>query len=109
MVLVVTLTGCASAIPYFYNGKYYMAGDSSCSQIRQYTEDKIMCINSDGEESGWRPALTDQQLQMWRHNQTMSQQQSSNTVNCKKMGEYLNVEIKTFSGAVCPLGWLKVY
>lgn len=35
--------------------------------------------------------------------------QSTNTVNCKKMGEFLNVEIKTFSGAICPLGWIQAY
>lgn len=35
--------------------------------------------------------------------------QNNNTVNCKKMGEFLNVEIKTFSGAICPLGWLQAY
>ena len=34
---------------------------------------------------------------------------NSNTVNCKKTGEFLNAEIKTFSGMVCPLGWLPVY
>jgi hypothetical protein len=35
--------------------------------------------------------------------------QNSNTVSCKKMGEFINVEIKTFSGMVCPLGWLPAY
>lgn len=113
IVLVVALTGCASAMPNFYNGKYYMAGDSSCSRIRQHTEDKIMCMNSDGEETGWRAAMTDQQLEMWRYNNSMAQQQNSagnqfrNTVNCKKMGEFLNAEIKTFSGMVCPIGWVQ--
>jgi hypothetical protein len=35
--------------------------------------------------------------------------QNSNTVNCKKMGEFINIEIKTFSGMVCPLGWVPAY
>lgn len=35
--------------------------------------------------------------------------QNNNTVKCQKMGEFLNAEIKTFSGMVCPLGWLVVY
>lgn len=108
MVLVVTLTGCASAAPNFYNGKYYMAGDSNCSRVRQHTEDTIMCINSKGEETGWREAMTDQQLEMWRYNNSIPQQ-NSNTVNCKKMGEFLNAEIKTFSGMLCPSGWLPAY
>lgn len=55
-----------------------MAGDSSCQSIRQYTEDKIMCIDGNGEETGWRQAMTDQQLQMWQHNQ---QNRTTNT-NC---------------------------
>lgn len=35
--------------------------------------------------------------------------QNTNTVNCKKMGEFLNVEIKTFSGTICPIGWIQAY
>lgn len=35
--------------------------------------------------------------------------QNNNTINCKKMGEFLNVEIKTFSSSICPLGWIKAY
>ncbi|WP_413479704.1 hypothetical protein [Vibrio hibernica] len=79
MSVIVMLTGCASAMPNFYNGKYYMAGDSSCQRVRQYTEDKIMCIDGDGKETGWRQAMTDQQLQMWQHNQ---QQNSTTNTNC---------------------------
>lgn len=51
-----------------------MVGDSSCARIRQHTEDSIMCIDSDGKETGWRPAMTDQQLQMWQFNQQQQQQ-----------------------------------
>lgn len=28
------------------------------------------------------------------------------TVQCKKLGEFLNVEIKTFQGPLCPIGWI---
>jgi len=28
------------------------------------------------------------------------------TVNCKKMGQFLNAEIKTFQGTFCPIGWV---
>ena len=83
MALIVILAGCASAMPNFHNGKYYMAGDSSCQQARQYTEDKIMCIDGNGKETGWREAMTDQQLQMWQHNQQMEQQQNTvKNTNC---------------------------
>jgi hypothetical protein len=33
-----------------------------------------MCINSAGEEVGYRDAMTDQQLQMYMHNQQMEAQ-----------------------------------
>ncbi|MDT8451554.1 MAG: hypothetical protein RQ936_02270 [Gammaproteobacteria bacterium] len=83
LFLVIILAGCASAMPNFYNGKYYMAGDSNCVRARQYTEDKIMCINSNGDETGWRAAMTDQQLQMYQHNQQRQQQQyKTKNTNC---------------------------
>ncbi|MCA6064464.1 hypothetical protein [Thalassolituus marinus] len=44
-----------------------------------------------------------------QQNSNNSVYQNTNTVNCKKMGEFLNVEIKTFSGAICPLGWIQAY
>ena len=44
-----------------------------------------------------------------QQNSNNSAYQNTNTVNCKKMGEFLNVEIKTFSGAICPLGWIQAY
>lgn len=35
--------------------------------------------------------------------------QNNNTVQCQKLGEFINVEIKTFQGMVCPVGWIKKY
>ncbi len=35
--------------------------------------------------------------------------QNNNTINCKKSNEFLNYEIKTFSGMLCPSGWLPAY
>ncbi|MDD1824299.1 hypothetical protein LRP52_19100 [Photobacterium sp. ZSDE20] len=46
--------------------------------------------------------------------QMMSQRQPTtssssypSSVNCKQLGAFLNAEIKTFSGGVCPIGWVK--
>ena len=44
-----------------------------------------------------------------QQNSSSSTYQQNNTVQCKRMGEFLNVEIKTFQGMICPLGWLKAY
>ena len=76
--MAIILGGCASAMPNFFNGRYYMAGDSSCVSGRVISESRMMCINSDGEETGYRDALTDQQLQMYRHDQQMGQQKNTN-------------------------------
>jgi hypothetical protein len=74
--LTIFLCGCASAMPNLVNGKYYMGGDSSCSRYRALSESRIMCIDKDGNETGYRDAMTDQQLQMYQHNQQMEQQRS---------------------------------
>ena len=78
IILISTLVGCASAKPNFYNGRYYMTGDSDCVKGRAISESRIMCANSKGQETGYRDAMTDQQLQMYQHNQQMSQQKNTN-------------------------------
>lgn len=74
--ILLSLSGCSTAGPQFVHGNYYWAGDSDCRSANQRTDTSITCYNSDGEETGYRNAMTDQQLQMYRHNQQMSQQQS---------------------------------
>lgn len=78
-LVTILLGGCASAMPNFVNGKYYMGGDSNCSRYRILSESQIMCINEDGKDTGYRNAMTDQQLQMYQ----MQQQQNKTTnTNC---------------------------
>lgn len=70
------LVGCAnSAAPNFINGQYYMAGDSACSRYQTLPESRIMCIDSSGNYSGYREALTSQQLQMYQYQQVNQQAQ----------------------------------
>lgn len=64
------LSGCASAMPNAINGKYFMAGDSNCKRYRMLSDDRIMCLDSDGQETGYRRAMTNQELQMWQFNQS---------------------------------------
>ena len=68
-----------SARPTYANGSYYMAGDAACRAYSVIDSRTIYCLNDDGERTGRRSALTDQQLQMYRHNQNMAQSKSSKT------------------------------
>lgn len=67
--VVFLLEGCASARPYKYNGNYYMVGDSNCSKFNQRSSNAINCFNSDGEATGYRTAMTNQDMQMYNARQ----------------------------------------
>lgn len=51
-----------------------MAGDKSCSNYRILSDSRIMCINKKGEETGYRDAMSNQQLQMYMYQQQQEQQ-----------------------------------
>jgi hypothetical protein len=51
-----------------------MAGDSSCARANNADSNTINCYNSKGEFQGIRHAMTDQELQMYMHNQQMEAQ-----------------------------------
>jgi hypothetical protein len=70
------LGGCAgSAMPNFYNGYYYMAGGKGCSNWRSLSGNRMMCQDDERKDTWAISPMTDQQLQMYRHNQQMEQQQ----------------------------------
>ena len=79
--LLLSLSGCYTAKPQFLRGDYYMTGDSNCRSSTQRTSTTINCYDSDGELLGFRTAMTDQELDMYRHNQQMKQQQSNQIYN----------------------------
>lgn len=61
------VSGCVGGpAPNFYNGRYYLAGDRSCRTMQAVSESRIHCRDKNGNLTGYRDALTDQQLQMWR-------------------------------------------
>ncbi len=66
------LSGCGGAKPNFYNGRYYMGGDSKCRKVTVRTSSSINCYNSKGGFTGYRNAMTNQQLSMYQHNQQQS-------------------------------------
>jgi len=78
LVFALLVSGCAgSAMPNFYNGKYYLAGDSNCRFMRQLEANRIMCQDASRKDVGYRDAMTDQQLQMYMHQQSMDQANSA--------------------------------
>jgi hypothetical protein len=76
------IAGCAgSAMPNFYKGHYYMAGGPGCTQWRELSGTRMMCIDSDGNDNGYIVPMTDQQLEMYRHKQTMQSNSYNNNNN----------------------------
>lgn len=75
LFLMVVLTGCASvASPSLLDNNYYMMGDSSCVRARFISDTRIMCIQNDGTETGYRDAMTPQELQMYQVRMIQQQQ-----------------------------------
>ena len=67
LALTLTLVGCAkTAMPNYFNGNYYMAGDSDCTRMRQVDNNVIMCTSDDGVETGYRYAMTQGDMQMYQ-------------------------------------------
>jgi len=84
-IFAVLLSSCA-AMPNFYNGKYYMAGDENCRYMRPLDENRIICSNSSHIDTGHRAAMTDQQLQMYMHQESMDQANSAMILQSTKQG-----------------------
>ena len=82
VLIAIFIGGCAINAPNFINGRYYMVGDSSCSRGRIIYEGRIMCMDADGNETGYRDAMTDQQLQMYSYELQQLTQPSYKTTTC---------------------------
>jgi len=88
------ISGCAStAMPNFYNGNYYMAGDPSCVRIRPLSNTRIMCVDKSGADTGYRDAMTYQQMQMYQIQ--MAQQQ----VQMQQLNQSIQQVGQTFQNA----------
>ncbi|HKK96815.1 MAG TPA: hypothetical protein VJ928_01450 [Marivita sp.] len=82
MLAMIAVAGCSTetvqmAAPFHFAGKYYMAGDEACSHITQISESRVLCKSSGGKPTGYRDAMTTQQLGMYQHNQLMAQQRQA--------------------------------
>ncbi len=111
LLAAVVLTGCTTAHPFYYNGKHYMVDDQCAHVTQTVNPDVVMCYDEDMNATGTRSSMSDIQVQAYyskKNQATPFTNSFNNTVNCKKLGAFLNAEIRTFQGAVCPIGWLKV-
>jgi len=83
IILAIALgsSGCSSAMPNAVNGKYYMMGDSDCKRYKVLDSNRVTCYNSDGENMGYRNAMSNQELQQYRFNKAQSNANLQNTLN----------------------------
>ncbi len=91
LTFIVFLSSCATySAPNFFNGKYYMAGDDNCRYMRQLDNNRIMCQDSSHKDVGYREAMTDQQLQMYMHQQSIDQANSAMILNSLQQSQPVN-------------------
>lgn len=73
---VLTLVGCATqAAPNLIDGQYYMAGDSNCARYNRLSTSRINCADKNGNSTGYRDAMSDQELYMYQMNVAREQAQ----------------------------------
>jgi len=99
------VSGASQSYP--YNLNVYESGGTLITlprpNVAGYSQDAEFALKVKNMKANEQAASAAQQ------SSSNTSYQNNNTVQCKRMGEFLNVEIKTFQGMICPLGWLKVY
>ena len=107
---VLLISGCATtAMPNYVNGNYYMGGDAACARYRVLSDTRIMCMDKNGTDTGYRDAMTPEQMQMYNMQQQQMQSQAApqikqQTVSCKKWGDFSG-QIYQFASSICPVGY----
>ena len=93
-IVVFMLAGCASyASPAFVNGGYYMGGDDSCVRWRALSSTRIMCQDKKGNDTGYRDAMTPDQMQMYQAQMLYQQAQM------QQLSEQIQQTGQTFQNA----------
>lgn len=81
LVGLLSLTACANDPALnFVNGRYYIAGDKHCKFSRTISDSQIMCFDKDRKETGYRNALTNDEIQMFAQKQQMDVQALNNSI-----------------------------
>lgn len=81
ILALLSLAGCAAtAQPNAINGRYYWAGDTSCSRYQQIGPSRIMCLDPKGQQTGYRDAMSQDELYMYQMNMARQQAESNATM-----------------------------
>jgi hypothetical protein len=73
---VALISGCANeATPNYIGGHYFMGGDKTCKRYRLLSSTRIMCQDSDGNDTGYRDAMDAQDMQAYTYRQQVQAQQ----------------------------------
>ena len=52
-----------------------MGGDPACAKYKMLSGSRIMCMDENGKDTGYRDAMTSQQMQMYQFQEQQEQQQ----------------------------------
>lgn len=76
VICVFVLAGCArSAAPKFFNGDYYLVGDSACVKFFSNSPGRVICFDKKGNNNGYRYAMTYEQVQIYHARMLERQEQ----------------------------------
>lgn len=80
LIATLTVSACSSTptakmIP--IDGKFYMIGDSNCIYYKKRDNQSILCANGSQQTTGYRNALTDQEIQYGMHRERIQQAESA--------------------------------
>lgn len=104
--------------------KTYSDANRSISYILntwQYDQQKLNSIRSNAYSSvkkencrqveaiahGYNSEVAERKKSISTQNSNIGAPSYNSNINCKKLGEFINPEIKTFANGFCPIGWIK--
>lgn len=89
------LSGCAGmAEPNLRQGHYFMAGDKNCKQGKNVSETRIMCFDNKRRFTGYRDAMTEQDMQLYLAGRI--QDQIASAQFNQSMQQYIHAAPPTF-------------
>jgi hypothetical protein len=91
-IVCAVMSGCASdPAPNYFNGRYYMAGDPNCAHMSVLSSSRITCYSKDGQATGYRDAMTPDEVQMYQYNlvqQNLQMQQMNQSLQQQNLQIY---------------------
>jgi hypothetical protein len=98
VLVVLVVAGCATtASPSLIGNHYYMMGDSKCLQGRFLSETRMMCLDKNGNDTGYRDGMTSEQLQSYQ--QAQAYNQYNQQVQMQQLSQQLQQTAQAFQNA----------